>query len=170
MATERRTMIGPEGYSELTVLPDLDDLRGMKVRDVDGSKAGTVDDVYVDAERGYARYLSIKTGWFGAKRHMVPIDDVHIVEADGERYLTLPYDEERLRGAPTHDVDEDFTSEHEKAVYGHYGRPGYWDREEIVRERQTAPAPTPEIAEAEVDDAVRRGRDPRQVRVKRWGV
>ena len=65
-----------------------------------------------------------------------------------------------------HDRDEDFTQAHEEAIYGHYGRTGYWD---AIRARQTAPAPTPEIAEAEVQDAIRRGDDPNQVAVKRWG-
>jgi hypothetical protein len=39
-----------------------------------------------------------------------------------------------------------------------------------VRARQTTPAPTPEIAEAEVADAIDRGDDPNKVAVKRWGV
>jgi hypothetical protein len=44
----------------------------------------------------------------------------------------------------------------------HYQRAGYWDEaRDIVRSRQTAPAPTPRIAEAEVADATRARRRPR---------
>jgi sporulation protein YlmC with PRC-barrel domain len=161
------TIIGPETYSEQTRLPRLDDLGGMEVRDINGDKVGKVDDAYTDSEGGYARYVAVKTGWFGTKRHMVPIDDVRM-ESDGDdHYLVLPYDKDHLRGGPTFDRDEDFTREHETTTYGHYGRTGYWD---AIRARQTTPAPTPEIARAEVDDAIDRGEDPRQVAVKRWGV
>lgn len=162
-----RTIIGPETYSDMTTLPRLGDLEGMEVRDVDGDKAGKVDDVYTDEQTGYARYLAVKTGLFGTKRHMIPIDDVRL-EADGDdRYLVVPYDRDRLKEGPTFERDEDFTREHEERTYRHYGRTGYWD---AIRARQTAPAPTPEIAEAEGEDAIRRGEDPRQVAVKRWGV
>lgn len=162
-----RTHIGPEDYSETTSLPPMDQLEGLEVRDASGDKIGKVDDSYTDSQGSYVRYLAVTTGWFGTKRHMIPVDDVRM-ESDGdERYLTVPYDRDRLRGAPTHDRDEDFTRRHEEATYGHFDRTGYWD---AVRARQTTPAPTPEIAEAEVEGAIRRGDDPNQVAVKRWGV
>lgn len=162
-----RGMIGPEGYSETTMLPPLDQLEGMEVRDASGDKVGTVEDSYTDNSGSYARYIAVKTGWFGTKRHMIPVDDVR-TEGDGDdRYLVLPYDKDQLREGPAHDRDEPFTRGHEDATYGHYGRAGYWD---AVRARQTTPAPTPEIAEAEVRDAIDRGDDPNDVAVKRWGV
>ena len=170
MSTEQqygRTHIGPESYPESTNLPPIDQLEGIEVRDAAGDKIGKVDDAYTDTGGAYVRYLAVTTGWFGTKRHMIPVDDVR-VESDGDRtYLAVPYTKEQLRDAPTHGRDEDFTQAHEEATYGHYGRTGYWD---AVRARQTAPAPTPEIAEAEVQDAFRRGDDPDQVAVKRWGV
>ncbi len=155
--------IGPEGYSESTNVPSMDRLGGMEVRDPAGEKIGTVDDSYTDAQGTYLRYLAVKTGWFGSKRHMIPIDDVRM-EDD---HLVVPYDKDHLREGPTFERDDDFTRAHEERVYGHYGRSGYWD---AVRARQTTPAPTPEIAEAEVADAIDRGEDPGQVAVKRWGV
>ena len=162
-----RSPIGPETYSETTTIPSLDRLDGMEVRDVNGDKVGKVDDSYTDNEGSFVRYLAVKTGWFGTKRHMVPIDDVR-AESDGDdEYLVLPYDKDHLREGPSFERDEDFTREQETATYGHYGRTGYWD---AIRARQTTPAPTPEIAEAEVADAIARGDDPRQVAVKRWGV
>lgn len=162
-----RTNIGPEGYPETTVLPTLDELEGMEVRDASGEKIGKVDDAYTDTNSTYVRYLAVKTGWFGTKRHMIPIDDVRVESDGGDEYLTVPYSKDQLRDAPTHERDEDFTHRHEEATYGHYGRAGYWD---AVRARQTTPAPTPEIAEAEVQAAIDRGDDPNGVAVKRWGV
>jgi hypothetical protein len=155
--------IGPEGYPDTTSVPSMDRLEGMEVRDPTGEKIGTVNDSYTDTGGTYLRYVAVSTGWFGTKRHMIPVDEIY-VEDD---YLVVPYDKDHLREGPTFERDEDFTRGHEERVYGHYGRTGYWD---AVRARQTTPAPTPEIAEAEVADAIDRGEDPNQVAVKRWGV
>lgn len=163
---ERSDNIGPESYSENTRLPSMDRLEGMEVRDRDDNKIGKVDDTYVDHDGGaHARYLAITTGWFGKKRHVIPVDDVRM--GDDDSHLTVPYTKQQLEDAPTYDSDEDMTERHEQDVYRHYDREGYW---ESVRARQTEPAPTPEIAEAEAADAVRRGQDPSRIRVKRWGV
>ena len=162
--------IGPEGYSEGTRLPSLSRLRGMEVRSTDGEKVGKVKDVYLDSEARYVRYLAVKTGWFSGT-HVVPVDDVTFVDDDDDAYVVVPYTAEHLKGAPTFGDDDEMTPERERGIYEHYQRAGYWDDErDIVRSRQTAPAPTPQIAEAEVSDAVRRGRDPREIRVKRWGA
>ena len=162
-----QTIIGPETYSEQTRLPRFEDLEGMQVRDINGDKIGKVDDIYTDERGGFARYLAVKTGWFGSKRHMIPVDDVRLENDGDDHWLTVPYDKDHLREGPTFDKNDDFTREHETSTYGHYGRTGYWD---AIRARQTAPAPTPEIAEAEADAAIRRGDDPNIVAVKRWGV
>lgn len=186
---DRTGTIGPEGYPEGTMLPPLDELGGMTVRDASGDKVGKVDDGYVDEQGSYLRYIAITTGWFGTKRHLIPIDDVRYVQDDGDRFLQVPYDKDRLKAGPQHDADEHVTRGHESDVYSHYGRTGYWDAvrarqttpaptPEVARSgdasdldaRQTAPAPTPEIAQAEADAAVGRGDDPRTIAVKRWGV
>jgi hypothetical protein len=162
--------IGPEGYSESTRLPSLGRLRGADVRTTEGGKIGTVKDVYLDAGARYARYLAVKTGWFGGT-HVVPVDDVTYVDDGGDLYVVVPYAEDQIKHAPAFGDDDELTPERERAIYDHYERVGYWeDARDIVRARQTEPAPTPQIAEAEVADAIRRGDDPRRVRVKRWGI
>lgn len=162
--------IGPEGYSETTRLPSLSRLRGMEVRTTDGEKIGKIQDVYLDADARYARYLAVKTGWFSGT-HVVPVDDVTYVDDGDDAYVAVPYTEDQLKSAPTFGDDDEVTPEREREIYDHYQRVGYWDEtRDIVRTRQTAPAPTPQIAEAEVADAIRRGDDPGRVRVRRWGV
>ena len=163
-------IIGPEGYSESTRLPSLSRLRGMDVRTTDVEKVGKVKDVYLDSEARHVRYLAVKTGWFSGSA-VVPVDDVTFVDDDDDSYVVVPYTAEHLKRAPAFDDDDEMTPDREQAIYDHYQRAGYWDQErDIVRSRQTAPAPTPRIAEAEVADATRRGEDPEGVRVKRWGV
>jgi hypothetical protein len=139
----------------------------LEVRDASGEKVGTVADAYTDLSGSHVRYLAVATGWFGTKRHLIPLDDVRFENDGAGDYLVLPYDKDLLEGGPTYELDEDITHDDESGIYGHYGREGYWD---AVRARQTTPAPTPQIAEAEVADAIRRGEDPRGVAVKRWGV
>ena len=165
---DTRHLLGAEGYSEGTSLPaSFESFDGMEVRDSEGDKVGTVDDVYTDERGGYVRYLAVKTGWIKTKRHMIPVDDVRMEGDGGDAYLALPYTQEQLREGPAFDRDDAITREHERGIYSHYGRSGYWD---AVRARQTAPAPTPEIAEAEVSDAIDRGEHPADVAVKRWGA
>ena len=162
--------IGPEGYPEGTRLPSLSRLRGMEARTTDGEKVGKVKDVYLDADARHVRYLAVKTGWFSGT-HVVPVDDVTYVDDGDDAYVAVPYTSDHLKNAPTYGDDDEMTPEREREIYDHYRRVGYWDEaRDIVRARQTAPAPTPQIAEAEVADAVARGDDPRRVRVKRWGV
>jgi sporulation protein YlmC with PRC-barrel domain len=142
----------------------------MEVRSTDGEKVGKVKDVYLDSDARYARYLAVKTGWFSGT-HVVPVDDVTYVDEGDDAYVQVPYTEAHLKGAPTFGDDDEVTPEREREIYEHYRRVGYWDEtRDIVRARQTEPAPTPQIAEAEVADAIRRGDDPRRVRVKRWGA
>jgi len=164
-----RAHIGPESYSESTMLPPLDELEGMEVYDINGDRVGKVSHVYTDSIAGHVRYLAIATGWFGMRHHTVPVDDVR-TEIDGDdAFLMLPYDEDTLKEGPSYDPDDDasLTRGEESRIYGYYGRDAYWD---AVRARQTAPAPTPEIAEAEVQAAIDRGEDPSVVAVRRWGV
>lgn len=130
-------------------------LNGATVCDRDGNKIGTVKGVFVEGNAGTARYLSIATGWFGTKEHVVPLDDVEYAEDDEK--VILPYGRDQLESAPTYDDVTDLTDADEQSIYSYYGREGYW---ESVRAKQTTPAPTPEIAEADVAAAMSRGEDP----------
>ena len=184
-----RGHIGPEDYPDTTHLPAMDELGGMTVHDVSGDKIGTVNDSYTDESGAYARYIAVTTGWFGTKRHLIPVDDIRLEQDGDDRHLVVPYDKDRLKAGPAHGRDEDVTRRHEEEVYRHYGRTGYWDAvrarqtppaptPEVARAtgdsdldaRQAEPAPTPEIAEAELEAARHRGDDPDRVAIRRWGV
>ncbi len=166
--TVGRSNIGPEAYSDDTMLPPVERLNGLEVCDVAGERIGTVEDTYTDTEGSFVRYLAVKIGWLGTRRQMIPIDDVHIeYGSDDEPFLTVPYERDQMREGPAMDRDDELNRDDEAKIYGHYGRAGYWD---AVRARQTPPAPTPEIAQAEVQAALDRGDNPNVVAVKRWGV
>lgn len=139
-----------------TGVPAFSELNGMEVRDRSGDKIGTVRDVYTDREGAQTlRYLSISTGWLGTRRHVVPLDDIEWSSSD--EFLILPYGRGQLESAPTYDERHELSTDDEESIYGYYGLPGYWD---VVRAKQTTPAPTPQIAEADVAEALARGEDP----------
>jgi hypothetical protein len=163
--------VGPEGYTETTRLPSLSRLMGMTVCNLDDEKVGKIREVYLDGDADHVRYLGISTGWLSRGIHVVPVDDVTYVDDGAETYVVVPYSVEHLKAAPSLDDGDQLSAEREREIYDHYARVGYWEAaRDAVRARQTPPAPTPQIAEAEVADAIARGEDPAGVRVRRWGV
>jgi hypothetical protein len=86
---------------------------------------------------------------------VVPLDEVEWSRSDD--CLVLPYGRDQLQSAPLYDEDHELSFNDEDRIYGFYGKPGYW---EAVRAKQTTPSPTPEIAEADVAEAMARGEDP----------
>lgn len=170
-AGEAEATVGPEGYSETTRLPSLSRLLGLTVVNLEDEKVGKVREVFLDAGADHVRYLGISTGWLSRGTHVVPVDDVTYVDDGEETYVIVPYSAQALRDAPSLDDDHVLSPEREREIYAHYARVGYWEAaRDAVRARQTPPAPTPRIAEAEVADAVARGEDPAGVRVRRWGT
>lgn len=70
-------------------------LRDRPVYGVDGSTLGTVDGVLVD-DTGAVRYLEVRSGWFGLRRHAIPLADVEV----RDETLIAPYTGTQLRDAP----------------------------------------------------------------------
>ncbi len=172
--SEEAALIGPEGYPESTRLPTLTSLKGMEVCDQHGEKVGKVSDVLLDSEARYVRYLVVGTGMMGSRKGTIPVDDVRYVDDRDDAHIEVPYTKEHLAAAPVLDDDEELTPEREHEIYDHYRRAGYWEEaRQAVRDRQTTPAPTPEIARAEVA-ADLRSEHPHEgsggrARVRRWG-
>ncbi len=168
---DRDDGVGPEGYSPSTRLPSLSRLRGMTVRNAEDEKVGKVREVYLDAGAGHVRYLGVSTGWLSRGTHVVPVDDVTYVDDGAETYVVVPYAVEDLKRAPSLGDDDELSAEREREIYEHYARVGYWEAaRDAVRARQIPPAPTQRIAEAQVVDAIARGDDPADMRVRRWGA
>jgi sporulation protein YlmC with PRC-barrel domain len=118
------------------------DLRGRTVYASDGEKLGKIDDVLED-DRGVAQYLEVRSGWFGAKRHVVP---VYELSGSGED-LSVPYTKAQLEGAPTFDESEDIDYERERTLGGHYGHTvREWDetRDRWLAGEDLSRGPTPQ--------------------------
>ena len=103
--------------------PDIDtalDWRGRTVVDRDGEKIGSFDEVYLDSEDRPA-WAAVTTGLFGRRQTFVPLS---AAQEDGDR-LQVPFDAERVKGAPSVDPDEQLTPEQEDELYRHYGLAEY---------------------------------------------
>ncbi len=125
------------------------DLRGMYARDRDGAPVGTVEELYVNRPSGEIRYLGVAADALGV-HVLVPLDGVIVEEDDLGRAARLPYTRAHLMAAPPLAPDAEPTVALEDEIHSHFARTPYWD---VVRARQTTPAPTPEIAAAEAADA-----------------
>jgi len=99
----------------------FDDVRawdGRTLYDRDGDKIGKVDQIYLDRETGEPTFVAVKTGLFGTKSTLVPIDGLR---ADGDD-LRAEYEAGQVKDAPNVDADEALSEEEEQRLYAHYGR------------------------------------------------
>jgi sporulation protein YlmC with PRC-barrel domain len=101
----------------MLTIEQVRDWTGHDVVDRDGDKIGKVDHIYLDRETGDPTFAAVKTGLFGMRSTLVPIDGV--VERDGA--LTVPFDKATVKDAPNVDADEELTGEEEERLYSHYG-------------------------------------------------
>jgi len=127
--------------------PTSTDLEGRTVYASDGAKLGTVDSILTD-ERGAPEYVEVRSGWFGTRRHTVPIRGMQRSGDD----LTLPYSKEILESAPTFEEHEHIDYDRERALGTHYGTEvRAWDdaRDNWLAGEDLSRGPTPETRHPE---------------------
>jgi uncharacterized protein (TIGR02271 family) len=95
----------------------LDRLDGRPVIGSDGSKIGTVQDIYFDQDTREPEWALVKTGLFGSKSTFVPITNA-TVESDE---LRVPFSKEQVKGAPNLDDDGELSQDEEAMLAQHYG-------------------------------------------------
>jgi uncharacterized protein (TIGR02271 family) len=98
-------------------LQDLQTWRGADVVGPDGDKVGTLENVYLDRETGEPTFAAVKTGLFGMRESLVPIEDAR--HDDGS--VLVPYDKATIKDAPNIDADEELSPDEERRLYAHYG-------------------------------------------------
>lgn len=91
-------------------------LIGRKAFDSDGTKIGTVDEVYLDDATGLPEWAAVRTGLFG-RDAFVPLEPSEFV--DGTLYV--PYRRSLIRNAPDFGVGRHLSPEQELQLYHHYG-------------------------------------------------
>ncbi len=82
----------------------------------DGQRIGKVGQFYLDNSTGNPSWVTIKTGFFGGNESFVPLDDA---TASGD-VLSVPYDKDRIKGAPNHSAGAELSVEDEDELYAYY--------------------------------------------------
>ena len=71
-------------------------LIGVDVTDADGSKIGTVGQIFVDPATGTPTWATVKSGLFGTSHSFVPVERADEVGGN----LHLPYSKDAVKNAP----------------------------------------------------------------------
>ena len=95
----------------------LDRVIGADVIDADGNKIGTASEVFLDDQSGTPEWVSVRTGLFGRKESLLPLRDATF---SGD-HLEVPFDKDRVTGAPQVDADGDLSPAEEDQLYTYYG-------------------------------------------------
>lgn len=97
---------------------DIDprNLIGRKAFDRNGTKIGTVDEVYLDDATGVPEWAAIRTGLF-SRDAFVPLEPSELVEGS----LKIPYDRSLIKDAPDFGVGRHLSPAQELQLYHHYG-------------------------------------------------
>ncbi len=95
----------------------IDQVQGSDAYGSDGSKIGSVGQIYLDDQSGQPAWATVNTGLFGTSESFVPLTEASF---SGDR-LTVPYDKDKVKGAPNVSEDGHITPEEEQSLYEYYG-------------------------------------------------
>jgi uncharacterized protein (TIGR02271 family) len=93
------------------------DARGATVLTGDGSKAGTVEDVYLDRDTENPEWVVVNTGLFGTRSTFVPLAEATSKGND----ILVPYSKDQIKGAPNMEADGELSEQEEADLYAYYG-------------------------------------------------
>ncbi|MET9295249.1 PRC and DUF2382 domain-containing protein [Streptomyces sp. NPDC003077] len=98
------------------------DLTGLNVVDAEGTKVGSVQQIYRDDTTNAPEWVTVRTGLFGSKETFVPLTGARRVGDE----LHVPHAKKRVNDAPRIDADGHLEPSEEEQLYRHYGmtRPG----------------------------------------------
>jgi sporulation protein YlmC with PRC-barrel domain len=144
---------------------DIDRVLGWRGRDVldrDGERIGKLGDVYLDGRTDRPAWAGVRTGLFGARESLVPLEGAEEAGDD----LRVPWEKDLVKDAPDVDAEVEIDEEAERRLLEHYGRgtatapaPAGPDAAEVVRSEE----------EPVVTDRVER-RPAERVRIKKVQV
>ncbi len=101
-------------------MPTMEDVQrwiGQDLVGQDDDKLGTIGQVYLDRETGEPTFVSVKTGMFGTRSSLVPIQGA----ATHGEHIHVPYTKDQVKNAPNVDDDQDLSEAEEEKLYQHYG-------------------------------------------------
>lgn len=106
-------MLNTENLSALTTA-------GGNVIGSDGSKIGSIGQIYADDDTSEPTWVTVKTGLFGTHESFVPLDSA---TQDGND-VVVPYTKDKVKDAPRVAPDGHLEPEEEDRLYTYYERSG----------------------------------------------
>ena len=96
----------------------IQSLTGGNAVDSEGSKIGSVGQIYLDDQSGQPEWVTVKTGLFGTSETFIPLRDAQVEGQD----LKVPYTRSKVKDAPRmEDADQHLDVEQEQKLYEYYG-------------------------------------------------
>jgi uncharacterized protein (TIGR02271 family) len=95
----------------------IDQVQGSDAYGSDGSKIGRVGQIYLDDQSGQPAWATVNTGLFGTSESFVPLAEASF---SGDR-LSVPFDKDKVKGAPSVSEDGHLSPEEEQRLYEYYG-------------------------------------------------
>ncbi len=96
---------------------NLDQVIGSEVYGSDGDKIGKVGQVYFDDETNQPAWVTVNTGLMGTNESFIPVQEATF---SGDA-LTVPYDKNKVKDAPSVASDGHLSPEEEQELYRYYG-------------------------------------------------
>jgi sporulation protein YlmC with PRC-barrel domain len=119
---ERRPNLVKMSDADFRLDEPWQDIRGLDVYDLDGEQAGSVEELYVEPDSRFPRFLVVSAGGFlgvGKKRFLVPIEEVS--RGMGEERVTVNRESDKVVGSPNFDTNEAPAPDVQRAVLAYYG-------------------------------------------------
>ncbi|MUK03199.1 DUF2382 domain-containing protein [Vibrio cholerae] len=91
------------------------------VLDSNGSKVGSVGQIYLDDQTGDPSWVTVKTGLFGTHESFAPLQGANVTGND----VTIAYSKDQVKDAPRIESDGNLSPEEEDRLYRHYGVSGH---------------------------------------------
>jgi uncharacterized protein (TIGR02271 family) len=123
-------MISTENLSALSTA-------GGNVIGSDGTKIGSIGQIYADDDTSEPTWVTVKTGLFGSHESFVPLDSA---TQDGND-IVVPYTKEKVKEAPRVAPDGHLEPEEEDQLYTYYERSGgaaYTGTDRTTTDRDTS--------------------------------
>lgn len=102
----------------MLTMDQLQTVAGVDALDEQGDKIGSVGQIYLDDSSGQPEWVTIKTGMFGTKESFVPVEAASL---QGDSTLRIPFDKEKVKGAPKVEADQHLDPAQERELYRYYG-------------------------------------------------
>ena len=113
-------------------LRSTQDVSGRHIQATDG-EIGHVDDFVIDDETWAIRYLIIDTqNWWPGKQVLISPQWIERISWD-ESKVFVNLSRETIKKSPEYTDDSLLTRDYETGLHRHYGRPGYWVAEPLVK-------------------------------------